>query len=357
MAAPLSADRVVEVLRAEGVEVREHRSWRTHNRNGAGPWGGVNGVMIHHTAGVGAGMADLCYNGISGLPGPLCHAFAPKSGPLYLVGHGRANHAGTVAANAHAAVVNESPTHPRPDPAEPIDGNQRYYGIEIENLGDGKDPYPAGQYEQAVRWAAALCRAHGWSAHSVIGHAEGTQRKIDPSFSMDRFRADVAARLKNGPGWGGGEEEDMPIRTSLGKQRAQEAPWGEWTSVRWDVEHADPEGLHADGDHPGYVPKSSSWADFAGRIVLEGLRAGDQVQVRYEVWDWKDGAKHGEPWTEIVADQLATPGRQYVSVPCSKRLTRGQHAYVSVKPLPGPASEDSAAPQVVDGRWTIRQDV
>lgn len=356
MAIPLSASRMVEALRAEGVRVQEYRNWRTHNRNSRGAWGEVNGVMIHHTAGVGSGMAAFCYDGNSGLPGPLCHAFVDKAGTVYMIGSGRANHAGTIAENAHQAVVAESRMHPHPHASEPIDGNRAYYGIEIENRGDGSDPYPAGQYEQAVRWAAAICRAHGWSADSVIGHKEGTRRKIDPSFSMTTFRADVAGRLKGGPGGGGERDDDMPIRTSLGKDQVQEVPWNVWTPVRWDVEHSDPEGTHTDGNYPGYVPKMSSWADFGGRIVVEGLIPGDQVQVRYEVWDWKDGAKHGEPWTEIVADQSATPGRQYVSVPCSKRLSKGQHAYVSVKPIPGQASEDAAAPRVVDGRWTIRQD-
>lgn len=197
MATPLSADRLVKALRAEGVKVKEHRSWRTHNRNHKGSWGGVNGVVIHHTAGVGAGLPDYCYNGTADLPGPVCHAFVSKKGTVYLVGHGRANHAGGFAQNAHNAVVSESKKHPRPDASEPVDGNTHYYGIEIENLGNGDDPYPKAQYEQAVRWAAAICRAHKWTADSVIGHKEGTRRKIDPSFSMATFRSDVAARLKS----------------------------------------------------------------------------------------------------------------------------------------------------------------
>ncbi|NUT28113.1 MAG: N-acetylmuramoyl-L-alanine amidase, partial [Streptomyces sp.] len=49
MAKPLSASKLVEILRAEGLTVHEVRNWRTHNRNSKGPWGPVNGVMIHHT--------------------------------------------------------------------------------------------------------------------------------------------------------------------------------------------------------------------------------------------------------------------------------------------------------------------
>lgn len=222
MATPLSADRLVGALKAEGVTVRESGGWRTHNRNHMGAWGGVNGVVIHHTAG--RDSLALCWSGTSSLPGPLCHTHLAKSGTATMIGHGRANHAGTFARNAHDAVVKESSTHPVPDSSEPVDGNQHYYGIEIENLGDGRDPYPVVQYQAAVRWATAICRAHGWSADSVIGHKEGTRRKIDPTFDMDTFRDAVAARLAHEPGWNPGEQEDDPM-AGFTKQDVYDAVW------------------------------------------------------------------------------------------------------------------------------------
>lgn len=199
MAAPLSADRLVTALRAEGVRVVERSGWRSHNRNHKGRWDNLNGVVIHHTAG--RDSLNLCWSGTSSLPGPLCHTHLDKQGKATMVGYGRTNHAGTFAQNAHDAVVAESSTHPRPDSSEPVDGNRHYYGIEIENLGNGRDAYPAAQYDAAVRWAAAICRAHGWTEDSVIGHKEGTRRKIDPSFDMNKFRSDVAARLKHAASW------------------------------------------------------------------------------------------------------------------------------------------------------------
>jgi hypothetical protein len=206
MASPLSADRLVSALRAEGVRVVERSGWRTHNRNSKGRWDNLNGIVIHHTAG--RNSLNLCWNGTSSLPGPLCHTHLAKDGAATMVGYGRTNHAGTFAQNAHDAVVAESRNHPRPDSSEPVDGNRHYYGIEIENLGNGSDPYPEVQYDAAVRWATAICRAHGWSADSVIGHKEGTRRKIDPSFDMNTFRAEVAERLKHPAGWSPGDEED-----------------------------------------------------------------------------------------------------------------------------------------------------
>lgn len=204
MANPMTADQLVKALKDEGVDVREHAGWRTNNRNHRGPWGPVHGIVIHHTAG--RDSLKLCFSGTSALPGPLCHTHLSKSGVATMVGHGRANHAGGFAANAHRSAVSEAKSHPRPDAAETIDGNRHYYGIEIENLGDGRDEYPAEQYDAAVRWAAAICRFHGWTAQSVIGHKEGTRRKIDPKgpvegrgdFDMDIFRADVQKRLDAG---------------------------------------------------------------------------------------------------------------------------------------------------------------
>lgn len=239
MATPLSPSRLLTALRAEGCHAVEYRSWHTHNRNHKGPWGPVNGIVIHHTAGTNS--LGLCYNGTASLPGPLCHTHLSKTGIATMVSAGRANHAGTFAANAHQAVIAEATTHPRPDPGEPVDGNRHYYGIEIENLGNGRDPYPPAQYDQAVRWAAGICRAHGWTADSVIGHKEGTLRKIDPTFDMNRFRADVAERLKHPAGWdssAASKEDNMPTQRELYNgawelDGVMQVPWGTDTNPHW----------------------------------------------------------------------------------------------------------------------------
>lgn len=199
MATPLTPSQILAALKAEGVNVRESDGWKTRNRNQVGQWGPVNFVVIHHTAG--SNSLNLCIDGTRDLPGPLCHTHLSKSAVATMIGHGRANHCGTVAANAFDAAVREAAVHPKPDAVEPLDGNRHSYGIEIENLGNGKDPYPDKQYDQAVRWATALCRVHGWTANSVVGHKEVTRRKVDPSFSMDEFRKRVAERLKHPANW------------------------------------------------------------------------------------------------------------------------------------------------------------
>ena len=109
MATPLTATRLLKALRDEGLVVHEVRNWRTHNRNSKGPWGPVNGVMIHHTVTSGtASSVDLCYDGHANLPGPLCHGVIDKKGEIHLVGNGRANHAGLGDRDVLRAVINES---------------------------------------------------------------------------------------------------------------------------------------------------------------------------------------------------------------------------------------------------------
>ena len=193
--APKAARTIVAALRREGLAVIGVGAWEGRERDDetGKVFGPVHGVMVHHTAGEDS-ERTVAYTGNSTAPAPLCHALADKRGVIRMISNGRANHAGLIARNAHAAVLEENWTHPAPGP-DAIDGNDAYYGLEIENLGDGGDPYPAAQYDAAVRYTAAMCRLYGWSADSALGHKEATRRKVDPSFSMRDFRRHVRACL------------------------------------------------------------------------------------------------------------------------------------------------------------------
>ncbi|MEU9618168.1 MULTISPECIES: peptidoglycan recognition family protein [unclassified Streptomyces] len=215
MAQPLTAAKVVSALRAEGVRIVEVGNWRTHNRNSKGPWGPVNGSIVHHTVTKGtASTVAMVRDGYTALPGPLCHGMIAKDGRVHMVGWGRANHAGGGDPRVLEQVIAESygtrPTPPTKGNANGTDGNARFYGWECENLGDGKDPWPKAQYQAIVRVQAALCRAHGWSAKSVIGHLEWSNDKVDPrGFTMAKLRSDVAERLKHPASWNPNEEDPM----------------------------------------------------------------------------------------------------------------------------------------------------
>ncbi|MEV0275287.1 N-acetylmuramoyl-L-alanine amidase [Streptomyces sp. NPDC050610] len=197
MAPPMSASKFIDALKDEGLTVVEVGDWRNHNRAGHGDWGPVNGVVIHHTATKGTQRTvDLCRKGHSELPGPLCHGVIAKDGTVHLVGYGRANHAGRGDDDVLRAVIAEKRRLPRVNEAN-TDGNVHFYGFECENLGDGEDPWPEAQLTAITKAAAAICRHHGWTERSVIGHLEWQPGKIDPKgFTMDSLRDRVQERLK-----------------------------------------------------------------------------------------------------------------------------------------------------------------
>lgn len=202
MATPMTADQFVKALRDEGLTVVEHAYWRTHNRASSGrPFGPMRGVMIHHTGGSAPGDMDVVYNGRTDLPGPCAHSYLAPNGVVTMVGNGRANHAGGGDGHVLTQVTDESygdaPTAPKfHDGSEgATDGNRYFYGLEVSNTGSKNDDYPAVQYQAIVKWAAAICRFHGWTAKSVIGHKEWSNWKPDPVYSMSEFRKDVQALL------------------------------------------------------------------------------------------------------------------------------------------------------------------
>ena len=198
MAAPMTAARLLAILRAEGLVVVEVGDWEHHNRNHVGPWGPVHGVMIHHTVTKGTERTvAICRTGYAGLPGPLCHGVIDKQGRVHLVGYGRANHAGLGDDDVLRAVINEMalPT----DNEASTDGNRHFYGFECENLGDGNDPWPEAQLLAIEKVSAAICRHHGWTERSVIGHLEWQPGKSDPrGFTMAGMRGRIGRRLLGG---------------------------------------------------------------------------------------------------------------------------------------------------------------
>lgn len=227
MATPLTADQLVAALKAEGVTVHEHAGWRDHNRNVKGAWGPVNGSVVHHTGlySTEAQILGYVWSGDSELPGPLCTGLIGKKGDVYLVGNGRANHAGGGDPKVLAAVTAEDygdyppATHEHQGSSGAVDGNSHFYGWECVNCGDGKETWPAAQYVAIVKTQAAIIRAHrakgdnwGTKGKSIIGHKEWSDWKSDPAgIPMPKLRADVAACLALPAGkWGG-----LPTKVKL----------------------------------------------------------------------------------------------------------------------------------------------
>jgi hypothetical protein len=179
---------LAEVLRAEGCKVSETGGWQSRGRAGAyAPFG----VLNHHTATPSASYTNpnptlnMCINGRSDLPGPLCQVMIGYDGVCHIIAAGRANHAGQ---------ARNSP----PIPAG--DGNAMMVGYEWDYSGT-KPPSPE-QYQAAVLANAAVLRRMGRNSSYAKGHREtSVEGKPDPfGVDLDKLRADIAARLAGGSG-------------------------------------------------------------------------------------------------------------------------------------------------------------
>jgi nucleoid-associated protein YgaU len=219
MATPMTPAQWRAALRAEGVHVAEYDGWETRGRDTATgkPFGPVHGVLNHHTAAT-SSLKSVAVEGRPDLPAPLAHAHLAKSGTLTLVCCHRANHAGLAARNSYDAIVAEKAIPHPSRQSGVVDGNDCFYGVEVENRGDEKDTYTRAQYDTLVRFNAAICRHHDWGAGSVAGHLETSiEGKVDPrgpvegygdrgrfALTMYQLRKDVDERLKHDASWSPG---------------------------------------------------------------------------------------------------------------------------------------------------------
>jgi hypothetical protein len=187
------------------VPVKYYAGWDTRGR--PGDFSSINGIIIHHTGSDSQSDDYLKFLFVTGrpdegIPGPLCHVSTDMDGDLWVGASGRANHAGRGSSAILNEVITESYSGYRSPElnagADNTDGNAHFYGNEVRF--DGGQRMTDKQWNSAVLWAAAICDHYGWSALSVIGHREWTDRKPDPGCTkMYEFRAAVNARLLAGP--------------------------------------------------------------------------------------------------------------------------------------------------------------
>lgn len=300
MADPFSAARFVEILKAEGLVVHEYRSWRTHNRNHKGPWGPINGAMVHHTVTSGtAGTVRLCYEGYSTLPGPLCHGVIDKAGEVHLVGWGRTNHAGGGDPDVLRAVANESYGDTPPGPyrgnRNGVDGNAHFIGFECINRGDGRDPWPAAQLEAIEKACAAVLREYGWGAKSAIAHKEWSNDKIDPrGFSMVEMRKRIADRLGGAPG---GQEDEVDI-DKVAEAVVEKLLTADRIAVPWESDNE----FNQVGNALESMWRQSYRTDLNVQQVTKALAGGG---VDLDALAEKVAASLGDDIADVIADKLA----------------------------------------------------
>lgn len=198
MSKPLDANKILELLRNGGVPVEGYKNWADHNRGDRGNgWSDLRGIGIHHTGSDAADQRELLRNGRDKLPGPLTQIHIDGHGKAWLIGWGRANHMGGGDPAVLQKVTSENytgvlkPNFGEGDPGA-ADGNGHFYGIEIGY--SGSHGMTANQYRTLLRICAVICRAHGWSAKSVIGHGEWSNDKWDPGYSRGKMMNMAAVR-------------------------------------------------------------------------------------------------------------------------------------------------------------------
>ncbi len=203
---------LADALRAEGVKVVESPGWKDW---GNGDFRSIWGVICHHTGGANSPVNEIKY-GVPGLKGLLSQIHLAKDGTATLCGVGVAWHAGQ----------GSYPGLPAND--------ANWHTIGIEAVNTGTEGWSDVQYDAYVRVCAAIVRRLGYGAERVIGHKEWAGRaqgKWDPGgIDMDRFRADVQARLDNKPSTGGGAvtaEQYNEINRKLDLIIAQLGPWAQ----------------------------------------------------------------------------------------------------------------------------------
>ena len=170
------ADRLLRAVKASGLPYTEVPGWKSRGR---GTMGAIRTVTIHHTAtprsfrkGVDYPTMGVVRDGRPGIPGPLSQLGLGRSGRVYLIAAGIANHAGRSLATSMT--------------------NRHAIGIEAEG---SMEPWPKAQYDAYARLARALKDEFG---AQVLGHKETAApkgRKADPSFSITAFLRDVTCLL------------------------------------------------------------------------------------------------------------------------------------------------------------------
>jgi len=151
--------------------------WETRTRPPSTGNFDPQGVLCHHTASP-AGTTDrtdlqVILAGNSGAPGPISQLYIGRTGSVYIVAAGRANHGGK---GIRPGIDNGC-----------ADMNAALLGIEAGNNGVG-EPWPDVQTEVYAKVVAALCSWYGWSIdrdvylHATTGPPSGgCNSKIDPA--------------------------------------------------------------------------------------------------------------------------------------------------------------------------------
>ena len=210
---------LADVLRADGLVVVEHPSWRTYQRPRDWDWDPRFGV-VHATAAPSRQTDDtqisIVRNGRPDLPGPIANACVDRGGRWHVLSAGYCNTTLAGTAGPYRGL-----------------GNSRALGVEACN-DNISEQWSTVQYESYARGWAAICRRLRWTPANLVGHREHTPgHKTDPTFDMRAFRTRVAYHLAR-PGThrqSTMEDDDMDIahaalmRAAIDGRSFSQAEW------------------------------------------------------------------------------------------------------------------------------------
>lgn len=176
-----------------GLTVRFESGWKRRGASGGAQMKAVAGVLWHHDVSPRSGtypLRNMLKNGRAGLTGPLCHIGFDRDGTVWVVGAGKANHAGT-------GKVSGVPRN---------GGNTRLIGIEMTSAGTRPWDWTAAQLRQMPKLGAALSDIFGLSTSQHWAHYEYQNGKIDPAGlpgNMPGLRSRIGAVRFGGISGGG----------------------------------------------------------------------------------------------------------------------------------------------------------
>ncbi|WP_256356519.1 N-acetylmuramoyl-L-alanine amidase, partial [Streptomyces sp. PKU-EA00015] len=223
-----------------------------------------------------------------------------------------------------AASTCQAHQQPRRAPAQRADR----LGFECINRGDGKDPWPAAQLKAIEKASAAICRAHGWSHRSVIGHLEWQPGKVDPrGFSMDSMQTRVKDRLTPPapvpPAPAPTEETNVPANWNKATETDVDLTPGEWKTVA-----------------AGSVDLVTGAQSYTGSMHLTlTAPAGGTVQGRFFHLR-PDGSR----WTSPIVERITTSGGSFLDFPHAGSVEPTERVRFEAIYYPADDTDETPAP-------------
>lgn len=291
------AKRLMRAVKNAGVNYKEVSGWESRGR---ATMGSIQSVMCHHTAGPATGNApslNVVTNGRAGLSGPLAQFVLGRDGTVFLVGAGRANHAGVVSSSAY----------------------QNSHSIGIEAEATGVTSWPDVQIEAYAKLCKALADEFGLPTSRIVGHKEKATprgRKIDPNFDMGSFRAKVdgatgGVSQNQGGSSGGKSYSAVSYGETLG-QYDKGDPVKDWQDFLIDQGHklADGADGYFGGDTVTATKAFQKAAGLTGKSV-DGMAGPDTIAEAVKLgFEWKRKPAKGKPSGKVPGKSYAFPYEQ-----------------------------------------------